>query len=112
MPAASEFARFLDWPLDRLLGQLAAVQGTLADVAGELAQARSSEVEAKAQGWQHHAGEQTVRARERGATFAAAPATATRLELEGMAEGLREEKAFLMLLVDVRLRTAVLEGAA
>ena len=107
---ASRFDEYLGAELEALLARLAGVAATLADLGAEIAQARSDEVGAKASGWNSTV-ETGVTARDRAARFSATPATQTVFELEGMRAGLCEERDFLRLLIDVRVRTKELAHA-
>lgn len=103
MPTA-DFTDYLGFDVERLLERLARVAFQIADVQAEIARARSDELGAKSAGWSASV-ETTVTARGKAASYAAVPATQTVLELEAMRDGLREERDFLRLLVDVRVRT-------
>lgn len=107
--AASDFTEYLSWGLEDLLARLAQCCNQIGEVAQEIARARSTEIDAKSSAWNASV-ETSVTARGRAASFAAAPATQTVLELEGMKEWLKEQRDFLRLLIDVRVRTKELVG--
>jgi hypothetical protein len=99
--AVDEFAAMLGWDPTQLLGRLALVAGTIADLVTLHAEARSQELEDKARGWSS-SGEDTVRGREKASTFAAVSASQTRFETEAQLDALREEKEFIVFLIGVK----------
>lgn len=109
MPSA-DFAKYLGLCVEDLLAELARVSSDIASGAGELAMARSTELEDRAAGWNQSV-EETVRAREKASQFNAVGSIQQKLETAAELDALRAEEQFLWRLIDVRTRTGVLASA-
>lgn len=104
--ADSDFTGYLAWSLDDLLERLALVSAALVDLYPMEASAKIEELKSKRAGWSQSQ-ETSSNARDRSATYEAAPATFARFEAESQILGLREEKTFLLTMIDVRLKERV-----
>lgn len=109
MPSA-DFARYLTFSVEDLLAELARVSSSIATGAGELATARSTELEDRAAGWTGSM-EETVRGREKASQFNATASIQQKLETQAELDALAAEEQFLWRLIDVRTRTGVLASA-
>jgi hypothetical protein len=101
--ADTDFTSYLAWSQAELLERLALVSAAIVDLLPLEAEARAEELRSKRQGWTQSQ-ETSVNARDRSATYEAVPATVTRYETENQIVALREEKAFLLTVIDVRLK--------
>lgn len=106
MPSA-DFARYLSFDVESLLAELARVSSDIAAGAGELATARSTELEDRAAGWTGSM-EETVRGREKASQFNATASIQQKLETQAELDALAAEEQFLWRLIDVRTRVGAL----
>lgn len=102
-----DFVSHLETPVEELIRHLAKVQAMIADLYTDLAEAKSQEIDDKAQAYAQTT-ETTVRGREMARQAHAATSAQKRVEVEGQLEALREERDFLRFLIDTRTRSAVL----
>jgi hypothetical protein len=99
----TDFTGYLAWSLAELLHRLALVSSALVDLYPLEASAKVEELRSKRDGWVQSQ-ESSVNARDRSATYAALASTTTRIETENQIVALREEKAFLLTMIEVRLK--------
>jgi hypothetical protein len=95
------FVAMIDWEVPALLRRLALVSGTIASLSELHAEAKTTELSDKAQGWSMST-EGSVRGREKASTFNAVTATVTRMEIEAQLDSLREERDFIVFLANLR----------
>jgi hypothetical protein len=103
--ADTDFTGYLAWSLAELLERLALVASALVDLYPLEASARVEELRSKRDGWMQSE-ETSVNARDRSATYEALAATTVKIETENQIVALREEKSFLLTMIDVRLKEA------
>lgn len=111
MPGDTDFLPYLEWGTEQLLERLALVCSTIADLVDLEAEAKVQELGSRAEAFRRSDPGAGPTARRQVMDVEAVPAAQTLLETQAKMASLREEKAFLLTLIDVRTRARQPEPA-